>query len=33
MIKFYKTVKYLGILLTSIAGASGSGYMLWRTWK
>jgi hypothetical protein len=31
LLKAYKIVKYVGILLTSVATASGSGYMLFKT--
>ena len=33
LLKVYKIVKYAGILLTSVATASGSGYMLIKTIK
>lgn len=33
LLKVYKIVKYAGVLLTSIATASGSGYMLIKTLK
>jgi hypothetical protein len=31
LLKVYKLVKYAGIFLTSVATASGSGYMLFKT--